>query len=242
MKTIVTALLVTGFASATAASDLPGFPFVYARGVAKTKVKPDMCVVDFRVRVRDRTSTDAMKAVESRSAKALAVLFEHGVKREDLKGFEIQKHAVHEWDEDEKAKLTGYEIARNIQFTLRDLTQYEPMVSILLKMENVVDIYTNFDRTDREDIESRLLADAVSKARAKAELMAKGSGQRIVKLRAISQHGFENIAESFGVGDKDKYHWMADMSQPPEKELLFVPSTVEFQDAVSVIYELTEQK
>lgn len=121
------------------------------------------------------------------------------------------------------------------------MKQYEPIISSLMRTEYVDGIDTSFDRTDREEIEARLLENAVLRARSQAESMAKGSGQRIVKLRAISQHEFENVADAFGLGDKDIYHGMASVSPTPVTELLFVPATVEFQNEVSVIYEGAEK-
>lgn len=242
MKRILTALVVTTVVIGAQASPLPDYPFVFASGDAKSEVKPDICHVEFHITIRDQDPTNGLALVEQRSIVALAILADNGVKKEDVIGFEVDKDHVRNYESRDKLEFLGYEMRRKIEFTLRDLTQYEPILSPLLKTPDVVDIQTSFDRTDRKDIESRLLAEAVANARAKADLMAKGSRQRIVKLRAISQSGFYNLGERFGLGNVQFDNRMYSMSVPPKQELLFVPSTIEFGNSVSLIYEVEADK
>jgi uncharacterized protein YggE len=242
MKTIVVGCSVMVMVCIVNASPLPEYPLVFARGDAQTKVPPDICVVNYQIKIRDKEPTNALSVVELRSAQTLAVLAEHGVKKEDIVGFEIDKDVVRDYEKRDQLAFLGYEMTRRIQFTLHDLGKYEPIVSVLLKTPDVTDIRTSFDRTDRKAVESRLLAEAVADAKAKAELMAQGSGQKIVKLRAISQHGFYNLAETFGLGNKEYDNRMYSVGRQSEKELLFVPSTIEFRNGVSVIYEIEGKK
>jgi uncharacterized protein YggE len=240
MRATTTAIVALVLTSAANASDIPDYPFVFAEGSVTTKVAPDIGVISYRVRVQANDSENAMHQIETLSAKTLAVLAEHGVEPDDIIGFEIDKDVVRDDDQRDKLKILGYVMTRHIRFTLRDLKKYEPIVSALLKTDNVISILADFDRTDRDELESRLLADAVTKARAKAETMAKGSGQQIVKLRAISQRGFQNFGEEFGLGNRRGFVFES-RDSGPMKELLFVPSTIEFSSSVSVIYELAEK-
>ena len=242
MKRLFAALAIATMAVETQASPLPDYPFVFANGDAKTEVKPDICHVGFQITIRDQDPTNGLALVEQRSIVALAILAENGVKKEDVIGFEVDKNHVQNWDSRDKLDFLGYEMRRRIEFTLRDLAKYEPILSRLLKTPDLVDLRTGFDRTDRKDIESRLLAEAVADARAKVDLMVKGSGQRIVKLRAISQSGFYNLGERFGLGNMQFDNTMYSRSAPPKTELLFVPSTIEFGNSVSLIYEVEEEK
>ncbi|MBM4087880.1 MAG: DUF541 domain-containing protein [Planctomycetes bacterium] len=241
MKTTIAAVMVSVVACVSGATEIPDYPFVYAEGSVTARIAPDMCCVSYTVRIRDRDSANAIKMVESRSAETISMLVNHGVKKDDIVGHEIEKDVVREQAERDTLAILGYEIRRVIRFPLRDLKQYDPIVSALLKTDNVVNVFTAFDRTDRDDVESRLLSEAVAKAKAKAELMAKGAGQQIVKLRAISQRGFQNFGEQFGLGNRS-YGFFNSLESSPREELLFVPSSIEFSNSVSVIYELTEVK
>lgn len=191
-----------------------------------------------------RDSAIAMKSFEALSAKTLAVLFEHGVKREDVVASDINKDAVRGDEQRDKLVTLGYEITQHIEFTLRDLTKYRAVVSALMKTDDVTVYDTKYDRTDREEIESRLLTEAISKARAKAELLANGSGQRIVKVRAISPVGVRDLSADFGLSSTSA---ISVLSRPADEtvireleDMLFVPSTIDVRNSVSMIYELAE--
>jgi len=242
MKIIRIAVAAAAVTTLANASPLPDYPLVFARRAAEEEAKPDICEVSYRIKVRHESPTNALDIIQTRSAETLAVLEKHGVKKEDIVGFEVDKDRVENYEKRDELAFLGYEMTRRIEFTLRDLKKYDPVVSTLLKTPDVTSIRTSFDRTDREEIESRLLSKAVDNARRKAELMAKGSNQKIVKLRAISQDGFYNFGERFGLGNVENSGGvMYSRSAPPKRELLFVPSTIEFRNSVSLIYEI-EQK
>ena len=242
MKKMTSALIVGLASLASQASPLPDYPFVYAGGQAQSNIAPNTCKVAYHITVRDRDATNGMRTVEKRSSETLGLLAENAVKKEDIVGFEITKDAVRNYEQRDSLEFLGYEMTRQIEFSLQDLQKYERIVSALLKTPDVTRIRTTFDRTDRKEIETRLMAQAVSAARAKAQLMAEGSAQRIVKLRAISEYGFYNLSGQFGLGDRLYGALHSDMARQPEKELLFVPSTIQFGNTVSVIYEIEEKK
>lgn len=228
----------------TQASPLPEYPFVFARGEAKTKLAPDIARVSYRIKAFDKISTNVLALMEDSSLKTIAILSSNGVKKEDIVGFEVEKDILRNYDKrsEKELEIIGYDMSRRIEFTLRDLSKYEVIVSSLLKTPNVSNIRTEFDRTDRDIVEEDLLADAVSDARRKAEVMAKGSQQRIKGLKAISQQGFSNLGEAFGFGNRKYENLMYSSSGALEKDLLFIPSTVEFQSSVVILYEVAEAK
>jgi uncharacterized protein len=239
MKRITVAMLVALLMSTAHASPLPDYPFVFASGVAEERLAPDECVVSYAISVRDKDSDKAMQVVEKRSAETLALLVKHEVKRTDITASEVDKERVRDRGEQDRLEFLGYETTRRFRFTLLDLEKYASLVDALLKAADVTDVRTEFDRTDRKEIDSRLTTQAVLDARAKADLMAAAAGQRIVRLRAISQRGFENLGIDFGVGNRDT---MGRVSGFSLSESLFVPSTIEFQNTVSVIYEVEEKQ
>ena len=241
MKISAIAFLIM-VASFAIASPLPDYPFVFANGEVVENLAPTTCKVAYEIKVRDKDSTNALRAVESRSAETLELLFRHGVVKEDILGYEVNKELIRDYEKQDRLEFIGYEVRRQMVFTLRELPKYESIVSVLLKTPDVTEIRTSFDRNDRKEIEARMMAGAVSDAKAKAELMAEGAGQRIMRLRAISQQGFYNLTESFGLGNREFDLTMYSMGSEPKMELLFIPSTIEFRSAVSVIYEIDEKK
>jgi hypothetical protein len=226
------------------ASPLPDYPFIFVHGEAEAKLAPDIARVSYRIKASDKTSINVLSVIEACSLETLTILATNGIKKEDVVGFEVEKNAVRKRDKEtyEELEIIGYNMNRRIEFTLRDLSKYEVVISHLLKSPNVTDIKTEFDRTDRSKVEEKLLADAISDAKHKADLMAKGSEQRIKGIKAISQLGFNILGETFGFGNFGYDSDLLSIKSPPERELLFIPATIEFRSRIFLIYELEQAK
>jgi uncharacterized protein YggE len=237
MKHFVVAWIICAVAAVGVAGPLPEYPFVYAEGEATAELKPDVCTIRFQIDAVDQSPDAALVIVEKRSAEVLAMLAEHKIPNRDIVAFEITKKRVRDWENREALVYLGYSVERQVEVTLRDLSHYEAVTVALLKAESITGIRSRFDRTDREEIESRLISEAVSAARARAERMTEGAGQRIVSLRAISQSGFHNLNERFGLGEQGYASYFS--GDDDDGKLLFVPAIIEFKSAVSVIYEIT---
>jgi hypothetical protein len=73
--------------------------------------------------------------------------------------------------------------------------------------------------------------------------MAKGFGRELGDVHCITKFHFGNLGVTFGLGG-DSYDRssgaMYSVGAPDRDEFLFVPSTVPFQNSVSVIYKLKE--
>jgi hypothetical protein len=105
----------------------------------------------------------------------------------------------------------------------------------LLTMENITHIETQFDRTDREKIETNLIAQAGQNAREQAKKIAKGFGVELGAVYAISQQGFYNLGAEFSLErDRTPRRRTAYM----ESDFLFVPSTITFYSGVSAIFKI----
>lgn len=242
MNRIIAAIIFAAVVTTATASPLPDYPFVFVSGSADVKLPPDTCQISLQITVRDKNSTNGLQTVETRSAEVLALLAKNEVKKEDIVAYEISKDILRDKEKQDHFEFLGYEITRRMEFTLHDLKQYEPIMAALLTLPDVTDTMTSFDRTDRKTVEARLTTQAVADARAKAELLAQAAGQRIAKLRAISQNDFDNLAAEFGLGENEHRRPTMLTPLPSGSQLLFIPTTIEFEDSVSILYEITEQK
>jgi uncharacterized protein YggE len=241
MKKIALSIVVSVIVNAAYGSPLPDYPLAYAIGAAKTNIAPNTATVNYRVVVRDKDATKATQAIQSRSADTIALLLKEGVKKEDIVAFEVEKNVVQDSENQKRLEFLGYEVARPTRFTIQDFEKYQTIISTLMKMPDVVDIRTTFDRTDRKSIEATLVAQAVADAKTKTQVLLDGAGQRIVKLRALSEYGFYDLAGTFGLESRMSSGRAAGATAQPA-ETLFAPTTIEFHSSVSVIYEIEEKK
>ena len=226
-------------------SPLPDYPFVFTRGEAEREVIPNIVLGEFQIILRHENSEKALQLMEQRSVEVTSILTAEGVNREDIVGFNIHKNRLRNYEQRNQFAFLGYEVTRKVEFTLRALTKYEPIFLQLLQTADVVELQSRFDHTDRKNIETGLLASAVTNAKAKAEAIAQSSNQRIVRLRAISPLGFINLGSRFGLGNQQRFSRIASnalQNHLAPQELLFIPATLKFSNSVSVIYELTTKE
>jgi uncharacterized protein YggE len=244
MKILVAAGSLLFLVARVFASPLPDYPFVFAEGESRAELRPDIVNVAYRVKVFASTASNAAAIVEQRTAYTLAILTDNGVARDDITAFEVEKDLIRKGQKDdfyaytESLEVIGYSMTRRVRFTLRDLKKYEAVITSLLKAPNAVNLGVKFDRTDREEIENRLLSQAVENAVEKAQRIATSAQSKVRQLRAISQTGFGGLGSLLGVGSRWGSSTFSRADRPPAEELLFVPSSIEFASSVSVIFEL----
>jgi len=221
----------------THASELPDFPFVFAQGQAEIKRPPDIATISFQIEQFDEQAVNALTIVRNRSAELIAFFEAQKINEKDIVAYEIDKRAVRERKDHKKYKIIGYEITRNFSVKLEDLNRYEQFIKKLLSLDNVTNIKTEFDRRDRKQIEADLLVKAGQDARAQAELMAKGFQTEIGSVFAISQRGFQDLWTEFGLKGGYAYARLNE-SDMRKSDFLFIPSTINFQNTVTVIFKL----
>lgn len=222
------------------ASPLPDFPFVYADGEATVQVAPEIATVSFEVEAFDPEPANAVTIVRDRSTELVAFFTEHGIKKEDVVAYEINKNSVRETKDYVSLNIIGYSVNRRFEIKIDDLKQYESFVKRLFLINNVVRINSRFDRENREEIKADLIMKACNDAKNKAQLMAQGFGVKLGPIFAISQVGFESIGNHFSV---ENYRGVLALPvEDASSEILFVPSTINFNKRVNAIFKLQIEK
>lgn len=243
MKNFVTALFLLTATTTTQASSLPDFPFVFAQGEATVEVEPDTATMTFQIKSFHESSSNAVAEVQRRSVDLVNFLGQQGFGKGTLVSYELDKSVVREQKDWNELNILGYEATRRFKLTIDDLSKYETVAGKLFKTDGVLNINTAFGRKDQERIEGDLLASACADARRNAESMAKGFGRELGDVHCITKFHFGNLGVTFGLGG-DSYDRssgaMYSVGAPDRDEFLFVPSTVPFQNSVSVIYKLKE--
>jgi uncharacterized protein YggE len=238
MKRIVAIALISFSVVAAKAEDLPGFPFLMARGHARKELPPDMVKISFKIEVFDEVSSNALSHLTRRSAEVLQFIVGQKVDQKDIVAHEIEKDTVREKKEYQELKILGYEVRRSISVTLRDLERFDHLMKFLLSTDNVVGTSADFDRSDREKISRELLAAASKDAREEAERLAAGFGVQVQSVYAISQRGFSNIGGEFGLDDDAYYRYLPTFMEADGGKLLFVPATISFNGNVAALFKL----
>ena len=243
MKHIILIAVLGVSCAFTYGNDLPDFPFVFAEGLAKTNVAPDTALMTFDLKVFNEVSSNAVANIQEESIKIIELLASQGFHKDSIVSFELDKRAVRETDGWKDRKITGYKITRSFELTIDDLSKYEVVANALFKMENIVDIDTEFGRKDQKNIEALILTTACANAKQNAQAMSAGFGGEVGSVFSISQQGFINISAAFGLGVRDIMSMKQgfDWTQNAGGEFLFIPSTITFENRVSVLFKLKQK-
>ncbi len=183
-------ILLFLFPFAAPADGLPQAPYIQVNGHGEVHVAPDMLAVTLTV---EKTGMDAAAAradVEVRATKVLALARKLGLADKDIKAPAVTVYPQYEWHSgpggDGKQVLVGQHVTRNIMLTLRDIARYGELVNGLFAVGVTRLDGVSPDRSDRDALQRRALADAVTDARAKAEALAGSAGVRVGAVYSIN--------------------------------------------------------
>lgn len=233
-------------ASGAFAADIPDYPFVFVIGKADTDTPPNIATCSLSLRAREQDAEKAASIVEDRLKSVLATLRANHVAPGDIESFSIQKQVLtNETDDNQLAAIKGYDVWRNLKFTVRQLESIAPVEATLVKSANIVNIDCQFNRTDRAAIEAELLTKAVLTARDEADKLAEPLGRHVTAAVALSKVPSDSIGGSFGFDDRSaamaKIDRMFKRSVDPADlrgDELLVPSTIHLSVSVNALFKM----
>ena len=202
----------------------------------KSVVAPDLATLSFSVVSQGK---DPVKLQEDNNTKinnALDFVKAQGIEAKDIKTSNYDLSPNYRWDEKTRASLIdGYTLNQSIVIKVRDLSK----VGILLgglPSKGINQIGgVNFSIDDPDKFLNEAREEAFTKARAKAEAMAKYNGVRIRKVVNFSEYGggypgpiYYAKEASLGMG--------GDVALPPTPTI--EPGSQEVTVNVNVVYEI----
>lgn len=220
---------------------VPDFPFIHASGEAKREVAPTKAEVEFHVLAFSKTSEEATDTVQNSLSKLLSVLKEAGIKEDQIRAHDFQKSASRNRTEktDEPTEIIGYQVSREVQLKLPELSNYPKIVRILMTTEHVTNLDSSFDTDKRDEIEAELTSEACAKARKKADLLAKGAGVTISGVHAVGQPDVTYVGQHFGFSRPEAFYGG---SSGNEEAPVFAPATIKIATSVSILYNLNSPR
>ena len=186
-------------------SELPDYPFIHASGNAKIFVQPDIGEVSFEVVVADVDPEKATAAVQSVNDDILKLLAEQNIPASDITIYQLEKKQLPIDPNGAAPGAVQYEIKQGMQIEVRDMNKWENLTTPLLSKEHLGNFYTNFDRTDRQQIKDGLMVEAVKDAQHNGGLMAESFGKHLGAVVAISSDKLRNLGYTFGTTKGDVY-------------------------------------
>ena len=234
-------LLSTTFA--TLASPLPDFPFVTVSGESSSQVSPDVATIRLQALVFDKKAANAQEQLTETTANLVTLLEQNDIALNKISSDQVRKRAKRARNNKsyEELEILGYELSQQFTIEVDDITKYPVLSNELAKMANVVGISSQFDVSNKQDIEIELIAEAGMKARIKAKQMAAGLGVKLGDVFAINDTGsFQTFFATFGL-ESESYGYNTREELASTKSMSrasFIPEYIEISKRVNVVYRL----
>ena len=158
----------------------------------RTTRVPDLATVSAGVVTQAPTAAAAFAANADRMAKVLAALDAAGIAKRDTQTATVQLQPQYRYGDNQPPVITGYQATNNVTVKLRDIARGGRVVDALVQAgsNQVNGPVLTIDQPDAALDEAR--ADAVKRARERAELYAKAAGLTVARILSISEEGGES--------------------------------------------------
>ncbi|MHB1118131.1 MAG: SIMPL domain-containing protein [Minisyncoccota bacterium] len=172
-------------------------------GEGEVTASPDIATISFSVREEAKKVADAQSIVDTKIKEALTAVRKLGVADKDIKTENYSSYPKYEWQEamvscmglncpppqPGRQVVVGYEVAQSVTLTVRDLDATSAIIGAL-GAAGVSDMQgPNFAIDKEDDLKATARKEAIEKARAKAEILARDLGVSLVRIVAFSEDG-----------------------------------------------------
>lgn len=178
------------------AAQVPATPAVMIDGTVldvsatgRTRRVPDVATIRAGVVTQAPTAAAALADNAQRVGRVLAALKAAGVADRDVQTATISLQPQYRYAQNEAPVITGYQASNSVAVRFRDIARSGTILDALVRQgANQID-GPNLSIDAPEAAEDEARADAVAKARARAEIYARAAGLRVDRIVSISESG-----------------------------------------------------
>ena len=185
---------ISGFGTAAAAQStlpaiLPDGTILDVTATGKTTRTPDLATIDAGVVTQGTTAAAALSDNSARMAKVLAALKTAGVESRDIATSTVRLNPQYRYAENQPPAITGYQATNTVTVKFHDIAKSGSILDALVAQgANQIDgPNLSLENPDAALDEAR--TDAVTRARARAELYAKAAGMSVSRIISIDENG-----------------------------------------------------
>ncbi|MBJ6122167.1 SIMPL domain-containing protein [Sphingomonas mollis] len=155
----------------------------------RTTRVPDLATIRAGVVTPGATAAQALADNATAMARVLAALRKAGVAPRDLATATVQLAPQYRYAENQPPVITGYQATNSVSVRFRDVARSGAILDALVKEgANQID-GPNLSLAEPDAALDEARADAVKRARARADLYARAAGLRVVRIVSIAEAG-----------------------------------------------------
>lgn len=190
-------------------------------GDGKVFANPDMVEISISVSRTAQTSEEALNQVNQNIERVRQILFSKNVPEEDITTSQLSIYTEYDWSRDSRIVL-GQRATVGLTIKIKrikdNIARASEVIDAVATVDNIDFSYINFDIEDKSEYFSKARELAFSKARLKAEELAKLSGVNLLKPVSISDFVYDiSVPQSRNV----MYDSMSPVSAEGAKTTLF---------------------
>jgi len=179
---VVAALVVLPTAATYAAED----PQVSSSGNGAVEAQPDIAIVSGHITLQRDTPEEAVNSVREKLDQVIKALAKSGIDSRDIQAAQVIVNPQYHYQRDKPRKLSGYQGSANFTAKLRDLKGLSKLYGVVFKAGATELQPTQFDFSNRDDLELQAITKAVEIAKRKAEAGLKPLGQKVGKVLLLN--------------------------------------------------------
>lgn len=155
----------------------------------ETRLAPDMATISLGVTTDAPTAEAAMRANSGQMGQVLAALKRTGLAARDIQTSQISVEPQYAYEQNLPPRLTGYRATNQVTVTVHDLTKLGPALDAAVAAGANQAGGVSFGLADPAAAENAAREAAVKALAAKADLYARATGYRVLRLVSLSEAG-----------------------------------------------------
>lgn len=185
---------------------------ITVEGTGKAAAVPDIAQISFTVVESAAAVADAQEKATERTNAALAALEDAGIDEKDLKTVYYSVSPKYEYDQpcmpgracpaviSSSPRIVGYDVSQSVEVKVRDTAKAGEILGLLggLGVQNISG--PNFTVDDDDAVRAEARGEAIDEAEAKAKVLAKQLGVRLVRVVSFSENGGYYPMPGYGKG------------------------------------------
>ena len=224
---LITLLLTSAVRAGT---PLPDGPHVATRGEGKARSTPDLATIDLQVAARADQPAAAKQKVDGATDAVLKATSHFGVAQVDIDASALRIEEDVEVTDAGRRVSNGFEATRRIEVKLRDLSKFSDFFDAVLQPGNTTVSNIRFDSSRKDALLAQARAEAVGKARERADGLAQAFGARLGRVYSI---------DSVGSSKTDRYSLdRIEVTGSRMRTARDIQPEVEYTEAVEAVFDL----
>lgn len=178
-------------------------------GMGEVSASPDMATINFTIREESKEVKDAQAKVATKETAVLGFLEKSGVAKKDIKTESYNTYPKYDYGvpcyagmvrpcREGAPKIVGYEVSQYFTVKIHDLEKVGEVVAGVGGLAVSEMSGPNFSVENEEELKAEARKLAIDDAKAKAKVLAKDLGVRLVRVVNFSENG--NYPMMYGKG------------------------------------------